>query len=359
MRLTIFGLLAVLLLSGALTGCYYVQAARGQLEVLNKREPIADVIADPDTPEELARRLSLLADARQFSIDELGLPDNKSYTSYSDLDREYVVWNVIAAPALSIEAKTWCYPVAGCVAYRGYFSKEKAQKKSASLKDQGNDVFVGGATAYSTLGNFNDPVLSTMLKRRDTDLVALLFHELAHQELYVKGDTAFNESFATAVEELGVERWLRSRGREDDYAAWQEYKRYADDVTALALAARRDLEALYDSERGEAEKLAAKAARIEGLTDAINARAREAGVDPTGWWDDQPINNARLAVWSAYESQVPAFRMIFLDCSEDFSCLYARAKEIGELDADARAERLANLVARTGTELIESARGAE
>ncbi len=345
MQPTTFRIIALLAVASLLGGCYYMQAARGQLEVLNKRQPIDEVIADPETPDELARQLDLLSEARRFSIDELHLPDNESYQSYSDLEREYVVWNVIAAPALSVEAKTWCYPVAGCVAYRGYFSKDKAEKKSRKLAEKGNDIFVAGATAYSTLGNFDDPVLSTMLNRRDTDLVALLFHELAHQELYIKGDTSFNESFATAVEELGIERWLRQQGREDDYRAWQERKAWADDVTKLALDVRGELEALYAGSLPDDEKLSKKTELLDELTMAINARARESGVDPSGWWDEQPLNNARLAAWSAYESVVPAFRVMFTECEEEFSCLYERAREISELEPDEREARLEALLA--------------
>lgn len=335
----------VMLLSAVLGGCYYLQAAGGQLEVLNKREPIDEVLSDPSSPDEVTRQLRLLTDARQFSIDELGLPDNKSYRSYSDLDREYVVWNVIAAPALSIEPRTWCYPVAGCVAYRGYFKEERALKKSAELAAKGYDVYVGGATAYSTLGNFNDPILSTMLNRDDPELVALLFHELAHQELYIKDDTEFNESFASAVEELGLERWLGERGGNGDYEAWVGRKAYANDVTRLALEARDDLAELYESALDDDAKLDRKEARLDELTKAINARATEAGFDPTGWWDDQPLNNARLALWSAYESRVPAFRALFEDCDENFTCLYDRARAIAVLDPDERAARLDELVA--------------
>lgn len=327
-------------------GCYYLQAARGQLEVLNKREPIDAVIEDPDTPDEVAQRLELLRAAREFSVTELRLPDNKSYRTFSDLDRDYVVWNVIAAPELSVEPRTWCFPVAGCVAYRGYFSEEKAWRKAGKLAADGYDIFVGGATAYSTLGNFNDPVLSTMLSRDDTMLVALLFHELAHQVLYVKGDTSFNESFATAVEELGIERWLEREGTAADFERWKNYKAWSEDLTRLALEARDDLEALFASDLDSAAKRASKADRLDALTAALVGRAREAGIDASGWWQDQPLNNARLASWSAYESYVPAFRQLFADCGDHFECLYDRAAELADLPPDKRALHLQSLAAR-------------
>ena len=331
---------ALILACALLGGCYYLQAARGQLEVLNKRESIDEVIDDPDTPEDLAARLALLRAARDFSISELKLPDNKSYRTFSDLDRDYVVWNVVAAPELSVEARTWCFPVAGCVAYRGYFSEKKAWRKAEALAEDGYDIFVGGATAYSTLGNFNDPVLSTMLRRDDTLLVALLFHELAHQVLYVKGDTSFNESFATAVEELGIERWLDRQGSSAEFDRWKRYKAWSDDLTRIALGARDDLEAVYASDLDDAAKREQKSARLDALTAALLKRADEEGVDASGWWQDQPLNNARLANWSAYESHVPAFRQLFDECEESFECLYSRAGDLAELSPAERAERL-------------------
>lgn len=340
---TLFALSLPLLLSG----CYYFQAAGGQLEVLRKRESIDRLLDDPDTPETLAARLSLIRDAREFSISELGLPDNDSYRTFADLDRDYVVWNVIAAPEFSVEARTWCFPVAGCVAYRGYFSERRARAKAAQLEARGYDVFVGGVTAYSTLGTFDDPVLNTMLGRDDTGLVALLFHELAHQVLYVGGDTAFNESFATAVEELGVERWLRERALDDQWRRYRARKSLADELTGLALEARDDLAAVYAGSTTDDEKRRAKAARLEELAMALNGRASARGVDPNGAWFAASLNNARLAAWSAYESHVPAFRRLFRDCGEDFRCFYESAGELAELDADERNRRLAALAAET------------
>ena len=340
-------LLLALSLVLPLSGCYYLQAAGGQLEVLRKRESIDGLLDNPDTSEALAARLSLIRDAREFSITELGLPDNDSYRTFADLDREYVVWNVVAAPELSVEARTWCFPVAGCVAYRGYFSERRARAKADQLGRKGYDVFVGGVTAYSTLGTFDDPVLNTMLRRDDIGLVALLFHELAHQVLYVSDDTAFNESFATAVEELGVERWLDDRALDDQWQRYRTRKSLADELTTLALEARDDLAALYAGPQTADEQRVAKAARLEELAAALAERATARGVDTNDAWFAQPLNNARLAVWSAYESHVPAFRRLFRDCGEEFGCFYESARELGELDADERNRRLAALAAGT------------
>ena len=342
----VFRALLALSLSLLLSSCYYLQAAGGQLEVLRKRESIDRLLDDPDTPAALAARLSLVRAAREFSITELGLPDNGSYRSFAALDRDYVVWNVVAAPEFSVEARTWCFPIAGCVAYRGYFSQRRARAKAAQLKAEGQDVFVGGVTAYSTLGIFDDPVLSTMLGRDDTALVALLFHELAHQRLYLPGDTAFSESFASAVEELGVERWLSARARGDQWRRYRARKALAGELTALALAARDDLAALYAGPLTPAEKRRAKAARLEALAAALTSRALAHGVDAREARFAQPLNNARLALWSAYERHVPALRRLFRDCGEDFQCFYASAAQLAQLDAAERERRLAALASR-------------
>lgn len=342
----VFRALLALSLSLLLSSCYYLQAAGGQLEVLRKRESIDRLLDDPDTPAALAARLSLVRAAREFSITELGLPDNGSYRSFAALDRDYVVWNVVAAPEFSIEARTWCFPVAGCVAYRGYFSERRARAKATQLKAEGQDVFVGGVTAYSTLGIFDDPLLSTMLGRDDTALVALLFHELAHQRLYLPGDTAFSESFASAVEELGVERWLSARAGGDQWRRYRARKALAGELTALALAARDDLAALYAGPLTPAEKRRAKAARLKALAAALTGRALAHGVDAREARFAQPLNNARLALWSAYERHVPALRRLFRNCGEDFQCFYASAAQLAQLDAAERQRRLAALASR-------------
>ena len=191
-----------------LDGCYYAQAVRGHMDLMSRRQDLAGVIDSPDASAELRNKLKLVQEARLFAVDQLLLPDNESYRSYADLERDYVVWNVFAAAEFELAAKSWCFPVAGCVAYRGYFNEEKARAKADRLRADGFDVAVGGVTAYSTLGRFADPVLNTMLAGSKGKLVGTLFHELAHQRLYLKGDTGFNESFASAVEELGIVAWF-------------------------------------------------------------------------------------------------------------------------------------------------------
>ena len=323
----------------SLSGCYYMQAARGQLSVLGKRVPIEQVIEDPATSDELARRLELIREARAFATDELGLPDNDSYRSYSDLERDYVVWNVSAAPEFSVAAKTWCFPVVGCVGYRGYFSQAAAERKAEQLERRGYDVFVGGVTAYSTLGRFEDPVLNTMLRWQDNRIVALLFHELAHQVLYIKDDTTFNESFASAVEEFGIQRWLEKRGEAGRFAGWRRQHGLQNSMTGRVLAAREDLEALYASALPHEEMRAQKHERLELLRLELREILDAEGVTAPDWLDT-PLNNARLANWAAYESRVPAFRQMFVDCGGRLECFYAESRRLSELDEPERNREL-------------------
>ncbi len=318
-----------------LSGCYYTQALRGQLEVLGKREPIAEILADPDTPDELARRLELVADAREFAIEELGLPDNGSYTTYADLERDFVVWNVFATPEFSLRPKQWCYPIVGCVAYRGYFREAAAESTAARLDDSGYDVHMGGVSAYSTLGRFEDPVLNTMMRWDDVQLVSVLFHELAHQVLYIKGDTAFNESFATAVEEIGVERYLRQRGMEDLYDSYEERKELRRRLTALVEAARADLETYYTETIDDDEKRLLKEHRFEMLEADLRAELEQSGRDADAFLA-RPFNNARTVSFALYEGRLPEFRRLLDNCGGDLTCFYAEVRRISALEPDER-----------------------
>ncbi len=317
----------VIVSSALLNGCYYAQAVRGHFDLMGKREPIEDVIAAPGTTDELARRLRLVQEAREFAITELKLPDNDSYRSYADLERDHVVWNVFATPEFSVEPKTWCYPVAGCVSYRGYFSEERATREAAKLSRQGYDVATGGASAYSTLGRFDDPVLNTMMRWDDARLVAVLFHELAHQVLYVKGDTGFNESFASAVEEFGIERWLEFR---DDAAAMSRYLASRDlrrTTMTLVAAARNDLETYYSETIDDDEKRLLKEHRLDLLQQDVADAMRAAGRDPTDWLDGK-LNNARLVPMNLYEGRLEEFRSLMVGCDGDFECFYAESEAL-------------------------------
>lgn len=311
----------------SLSGCYYVQAAKGQWELTRKRAPIVDVLADEETPDALAARLRLVQEARQFAIDTLGLPDNDTYRTYADIERDYVVWNVFAAPEFSLEPKTWCFPVAGCVGYRGYFDKADAEREAARLADKGFDIAVGGVPAYSTLGKLKDPVLSSMMRWDNVQLVATLFHELAHQVLYVKGDSAFNESFATAVEEFGVQRWLEERGTEAEFAEYVSRRELRQHIQARIDASRVELEALYALPLEDAEKRRRKRVMLDALQQHIAALLESAGRDPSPWLANE-LNNARLVPMALYEGRLPEFRALFRTCGEQFDCFYAAARQL-------------------------------
>ena len=295
--------------------------------MMSRAEPIDSVVADPSTPEDLARRLQLLQEARRFSIETLKLPDNDSYKSYADIERDYVVWNVFAAPEFSLVPKQWCFPVSGCVSYRGYFNKEAATREGTRWAEKGYDVIIGGVAAYSTLGTFDDPVISSMMHWDDNRLVATLFHELAHQVLYVKGDTEFNESFATAVEEFGMNRWLESKGDKAGLAAYRESRRLRQHLVSLVTAARKDLAEYYSESLDDDEKRLLKEHRLELLQEQVRGELRKAGRDPDSWLSGQ-LNNARLASIVLYEGKLPEFRRLFAACDSDFECFYAGAGEL-------------------------------
>lgn len=261
--------LALALGVGALSGCstvrYLAQAASGQAELLARARPVEDVLKDPATPAEVRRRLTLVRDVRAFAVTELGLPDNGTFTTYSDVGRPYLVWNVFAAPPLSVTLRTSCFPVAGCVAYRGYFSREGAEAEAARLRASGDDVFVGGVSAYSTLGRLRDPVPSTMLSYTDPTLVRTVVHELAHQVAYVTDDSVFNESFAVAVEEEGSRRFMERFGTPAQRETDRVQRERSEAFTALLLRARGELEAVYAARTDDAARREGKARVLRGL----------------------------------------------------------------------------------------------
>jgi len=334
--------LLVFCLSGCASVSYYAQSLKGHAEIMAARQDVGKLIDDPSTPEALRARMASARDIRQFATDELALPDNDSYRSYVDIGREAVTWAVFAAPEFSVTPRAWCFPVYGCVPYRGYFSKQSAIEVAAELQSQGLDVHVTDITAYSTLGWASDPLLSTMLAQDETYLAALIFHELAHQRVYVAGDSEFNESFAVAVETTGVRKWLSAAG---DAAGLRRYeanrKRHAD-FQALVSQTREELRHVYDGSGTLEQKRAAKAATIERL------RTRYWRIRDTGWggyrsydaWFDAPINNAKLAEIAVYSDQVAAFLRLFKLCSSDYPSFYASVRQIGKLD---KAKRTAAL----------------
>ncbi len=313
----------------SLGGCYVLASAKGQLELNARRVPIATLLARPDTPERLRHWLEVATKVRDFASAELGLPDNKSYRSYADVGRRYVVWNVFAAPEFSVDPKTWCFPVAGCVAYRGYFGETRARRFADGLRARGFDAMVGGVAAYSTLGHFNDPVLNTMLDWDDLELAALLFHELAHQLLYVKNDTEFDESFASVVENEGVKRWLGHEGRSAALAGFLERESRYREVATLLGDARARLKTLYASSLPPAELRLKKRAEFEGLREAFHARRDQLGAG-YDWMFGPELNNATLVSVGTYQGCAPGLEAR-LRRSATLADFYAEARSLARL----------------------------
>ena len=341
----------------ALAGCgameaadYYWQGAAGQMDILARATPIPDVIGTTADPA-LRARLARVQEIRAFASRELGLPDNASYTKYADLGRSFVVWNVFAAPELSLEPRQWCFPVAGCVNYRGYFDEADARAEAARWAAAGDDVWVSGVPAYSTLGYFDDPVLSTFVRWPEVEVARMVFHELAHQVVYVKDDTQFNESFAAAVEEAGTRRWLerqRDPALDAQFARSERLRAAFRDLTAEA---RTKLAAVYAGDAPAAEKRAAKAAAIAAMRDGYaRAKAGEPGLAGYDRWFAGPAgagpNNASIASVVLYTGQLPAFRVLLAEAGGDLPRFYATVKTLAQMPRAERDRALAAAAAR-------------
>jgi predicted aminopeptidase len=334
---TIRAALIVALIAASSGGCYLLQSVQGQLALMSKREPISRVIDQTSTPPALRTQLEAVADIRDFASRELGLPDNGSYRSYADVGRRYVVWNVVAAPEFSVDAKEWCYPIVGCVAYRGYFAEAKARRFAARLRRQGLDVTVGGVAAYSTLGHFNDPVLNTMMGWNDVELAAIIFHELTHQLLYVPNDSSFNEALATAVEEEGVRRWLHARGRDADLANHLLQQEHYAKVVDLLSATRAELRAVYAAELAPEPMRVKKRAAFAAMRASFALlKAGWGGHAPFESWFDGDLNNAHLASIATYFTCVPGFERELGAVGGNLTAFYARVRELAKLDQEAR-----------------------
>jgi predicted aminopeptidase len=321
-----------------LSGCYPMHASFGHLDLMARRQPFAGVMADSGTPAELKTHLQRVAAMREFASRELGLPDNGSYRSYAPLDRDYPAWNVWVAPEFSLEPRQSCFPVVGCVPYRGYYSRQLADEYAAEFRDAGDDVMVGGITAYSTLGFFDDPVTSTMLRLPEEWLAGLIFHELAHQVVYVKDNATFNESFARAVEIEGTLRWLESR---DDEAGLERYRaalKKSDEFFAQVKAARAELAALYEANGSASQKRQGKKQVFKAMRQTQQQRK---ALDPAwsaydAWFADE-LNNARLAAVATYFDDVSMFRELLDKVGGDFDAFYAKVQLLAaELDASGR-----------------------
>ena len=344
-------------LAATTAGCaapYYWQAITGQLELLRKREPIEEVIADPAAAPALKDTLARIATMRRFAVDELGLPSNDSYSTYVALDRPYVVWNVVATTEFSVDPERWCFPFAGCVAYRGYFNKAAADRFAAGLAADGLDVHSGGSTAYSTLGYFEDPILSTMVNGGDQYLASLLFHELAHQQLYIKDDSEFSEAFAMVVEELGTERWLLQHGGSAELERYRLRRERSAQFGELIAAQQARLRAIYASGAPPEQLRKNKAQAFDTLqADYAALKATWQGNTDYDAWFAQPLNNATLASVATYTRWLPALRARWQEVG--LAAFYTDTAAIAKLDAEQRAEQLALWEARARVSSATSA----
>jgi predicted aminopeptidase len=334
-----------LLMSGCANVSYYFQSVSGQLDVWRRERPIEDVIADPAAAQALKDRLARVLEIRAFASRELGLPDNASYRRYADLGRPFVVWNVFAAPEFSVEPLQSCFLFAGCVTYRGYFAREDAERFSAGLAEQGYDIYIGGVPAYSTLGYFADPVLNTFIHYPEAEIARLIFHELAHQVAYARDDTVFNESFAVAVEQEGVRRWLARGGDAKQREQFERGRRIRAEFASLVQKHRERLDALY---RTRLAPDAMRSRKREILAE-LDAEYRSLKAEWGGYLGHDRLfagkpNNAQLASVVAYSQLVTVFEALLVREGGNLSAFYAAVKSLAALPKDERDARLAALL---------------
>jgi len=318
--------LSALLLAGCESLAYYGQAVGGQLSLMSRARPVEQVLADPAADRVLKERLGLARQLRDFASRELHLPDNGSYRSYAELGRPYALWNVVAAPEFSLAPVLSCFPVAGCVSYRGYYDRAAAERHASGLRAAGDDVVVFGVPAYSTLGWFDDPLLSTFIRYPEAELARLIFHELAHQLIYAKDDSTFNESFAVAVEREGSRRWLAQQGRAAAPARKDEFAALIEETRKMLEAlyrARLAPEAMRERKRAALERLRPWLAEIKGL-------------------EGQEPNNALLAAYATYADLLPAFEKMLAEAGDDLPAFYARVKMLAALEPAQRKAALAH-----------------
>ena len=334
-----------LLISGCETVSYYYQSAVGQISLSSQRQPIEDLLNESVVDKKLMQRLHLVEEIRIFSRTELKLPVENSYSSYVDLQRRYVIWNVYAAPEFSVDSYKWCFLVVGCVSYRGYFSEKDAIKKAKQLKIDGYDVHVGGIAAYSTLGWFNDPVLSTFIQREELGLVSLLTHELAHKQVFIKGDTAFNESFATAVANRGLQLWLeKEKDLEKSNISLMKYmyqRKQNIEIIKLVMFYRDKLQVVYQNHTLSVnEKRSSKKVLLKALNETYLSRKEQAD-----WNDDydswiSTMNNAKLATVANYQRLVPAFDQMLKLNGFDMEAFYLAVSKLSKLPEEKRKKHL-------------------
>ena len=331
------------------TGCqtltYYSQAAKGQAQVLLGQKRISGMVRDPEVPQKLKDQLKLVLELREFSRNELKMNPEGNYLKYRDLNRKYVLWVVYAAPPLSVKLKTWWYPIAGKFTSRGFFKKTDARNFADGLQKAGMDVYVGGAPAYSTLGWFDDPVLNTFVNYPETDLAELIFHELAHHHLFVNGDATFNESFATATARVGVQRWLRAKGKTEAESRYHAECKREKSFVGLVLKTRAALGKLYQTDLSIDAMRKRKASILQELkTQLLALHAKDPEYSGLARWAERPINNANLAAIAVYYRQVPVFERLLKNNDGNLEKYFAEVKSLSKLAKEERIRRMESLV---------------
>lgn len=327
---------------------YYGHQITGHLSLMSNTHEIPSVLNRQNLDGNVRRQLITALEIRTFASEEMALPENASYTSYVDLEREYVSWVVTAAPEFSLDKRDWCFPVAGCVSYRGYYDEARAHRYADRLARQGYDVDVSGITAYSTLGWFDDPIFSPMLRGGEPRLAEEMFHELAHQELYVPGAPSFNEAYASFVGEQGTKRWLSDRGDEEALRTWLSTLRRRAGFDALLARTREELRAIYDREVSEAVKQDQKQAAFNRLKERFRELRRhhpEFRVYST--WFEGSLNNASIGHNATYRKWVPAFRVLFEEQNRNFRRFHQEVARLADLPGEARENILQDLLSRS------------
>ena len=340
----LFSLSGCLTLLVLLTGCadlrYYMDISAGHFELMSDRKEIAAILKDPHEPQALRDKLATLLAIRTFAIEQVGLPDNGSYLHYKDLQRPYAQWTLFATPAYSLQPIPSCFWVVGCVNYRVYFSEAKARKQ-ASLLDKNIDYYLGNSPAYSTLGWFHDPVLNSMLSWSDAQTAEFLFHELAHQRFYIKNESAINESFAVAVEQIAVRQWLQASNRHKQLTQYERQLDIEKQFSLWIANARRDLEKLYaNPSLSDTEKKAQKAQIFARLQDLYREESRHWEKPYYKKWFAQELNNAHLLAISTYSDYVPAFLALFAQSKQQWPVFFAAAQRLEDVSPEERRQRL-------------------
>lgn len=336
-RNSVLPLMLAILLAGCGNLGYYVQAMEGHLDVIRAAHPISDVVRDPASDPVLRNKLEDVQAIRAFASRELGLPDNNSYRAYADIGRPYVVWNVFATPEFSLKPMRWCLLVVGCVSYRGYYDKQDAERFAADLRQQGYDTYIGGVSAYSTLGYFDDPVLNTFLRQGMAEVARTVFHELAHQLIYVQDDSLFNESFATAVENEGMRRWLASPAALDQRNAFEAQRAHKAEFAGLMRDYRKKFYALYKTTDTADLQRRAKDELLAALRhDYADLKASWGGYSGYDNFFGADLNNAKLVSLALYSELVPAFETLLDQENHDLARFYQRVAALAALGKEAR-----------------------